>query len=162
MANICIRYGKFSHLTKCGNDTYGYLIRNKEEDLLKELMDKGLNIELCDDPKNIKSEANDIKIQLVTYSEKSFALIGNTYPIKEDIEERKGKYSSKLIIGNGYIWTIKNIELMRKYLRENNIPYIETSYIQVKKEEIKKIEPIPVKKVEDCVIDIPNDSSDEN
>lgn len=74
-----------------------------------------------------------IKIQLVDYSEKSIAIFGNTYPIKESIKDLKGKFAGALKHeAAGYMlpgWTIskKNSEEAGKALFDmSNVKIVKT------------------------------------
>ena len=55
-------------------------------------------------------------IQIVKYSEKSVAAIGETTPFKEAIKEAGGKWNSKLKCGPGWILSAKKLEALKTAL----------------------------------------------
>ena len=48
---------------------------------------------------------SDIGIKIVNYSEKSFAVIGNTKPIKDTLKSMGGKFNMYLTVGCGWIFS---------------------------------------------------------
>lgn len=60
-----------------------------------------------------KSEVNKSvvgEVQIVDYSEKSFAIIGNTKPIKDTLKELGGRFNFKLNCGAGWIFPLTKKE----------------------------------------------------
>jgi len=54
-----------------------------------------------------KPKVNNSDIRIVEYSEKSFAIIGNTKPIKDILLQLGGKYNRYLTVGIGWIFSNK-------------------------------------------------------
>lgn len=52
-------------------------------------------------------------VQLVDYSEKAFAIIGDTYPIREKLQKIGGKFNKFLKCGPGWIFSKKRIDEVR-------------------------------------------------
>lgn len=65
-------------------------------------------------------DSSNLSFEMVDYSEKSFALFGDTYPIKDKLEELGGSFNYNLKYGNnkrpGYIFSKKKEEKVRKEL----------------------------------------------
>lgn len=55
-------------------------------------------------------------LELINYSEKSFAIIGNTKPIKETLKNLGGKFNYRLKCGAGWIFSKKKEEDVRRNL----------------------------------------------
>lgn len=68
------------------------------------------------------------KIHIEDYSEKAFALMGDTRPHKERIKELGGKWNSNLSIGAGWIFSVKSRDKVEEWLRslEGDIQQIKT------------------------------------
>lgn len=73
-----------------------------------------------------ESDFNDIKaaeqdeekasVQIVDYSEKAFAVIGETKSIKNDLKRLGGRFNPKLSCGAGWIFSKKALDEVRKFL----------------------------------------------
>lgn len=61
------------------------------------------------------NESSEIK--LVEYSERSFAIIGDTKPIKDALKKMGGRYNPRLKCGAGWIFSNKSREQVAKYLK---------------------------------------------
>lgn len=59
------------------------------------------------------------RIQIIDYSEKSFAVIGETKPIKEDLKKLGGNFNYYLSCGAGWIFSKKRLEEVKSYLISN-------------------------------------------
>ena len=55
-------------------------------------------------------------LQLIDYSEKAFAIIGETKPIKEQLKQLGGKYNAFLKCGPCWIFSKKKIDEVKKAL----------------------------------------------
>ena len=59
-------------------------------------------------------------LEYVDYSEKSFAIIGNTKPIKEELKSLKGRFNARLSVNNeqvaGWVFAKRNQEPVMKSL----------------------------------------------
>ncbi len=58
------------------------------------------------------------EIQIVDYSEKSFAVIGETKPIKDQIKELGGKFNFRLSCGPGWIFSKTKLEEVTNFLTQ--------------------------------------------
>jgi len=58
------------------------------------------------------------KIQIVDYSEKAFAVIGDTKPIKDKLKSLGGSFNPRLSCGAGWIFSKKRLEDVTKALTE--------------------------------------------
>ena len=56
------------------------------------------------------------KIQIVDYSEKAFAVIGETKPIKEGLKNLGGKFNFRLTCGAGWIFSKTKLEAVKAFL----------------------------------------------
>lgn len=56
------------------------------------------------------------EVQLIDYSEKAFAVVGDTYPIKEKLTEMGGKYNMFLKCGAGFIFSKKRFDQVRNLI----------------------------------------------
>lgn len=56
-------------------------------------------------------------VQLVDYSEKAFAIIGDTYPIREKLEKAGGKFNKFLKCGPGWIFSKKRLDAVREAIQ---------------------------------------------
>jgi hypothetical protein len=57
------------------------------------------------------------KIQIIDYSEKAIAIIGDTKPIKELLKEMGGRFNFKLTCGPGWIFPMKKKETIIEKLK---------------------------------------------
>ena len=103
--------------------TKGWIFSNKNLDKIKEwieIVSKRPQGELITSSKT--SESEPLKIQ--SYSEKSFVLLGDTKPYKEELKNMNGKYNSNLTVdGNpakGWIFSKKHQENIEKWINEKN------------------------------------------
>ena len=60
--------------------------------------------------------ANTGKIQIVDYSNKAFAVIGETKVIKEDLKALGGSFNARLTCGAGWIFSKKKLEEVKSFL----------------------------------------------
>ena len=67
-----------------------------------------------------KRTINKLGLQYVDYSEKSFAIIGKTKPIKEELKSLKGRFNAHLTVDGeqvaGWVFAKRNIEPVKKSL----------------------------------------------
>lgn len=67
-----------------------------------------------------KRTINKLGLQYVDYSEKSFAIIGETKPIKEELKSLKGRFNAHLTVDGeqvaGWVFAKRNIEPVKKSL----------------------------------------------
>lgn len=59
------------------------------------------------------------KIQIVDYSEKAFAVIGETKPIKDGLKNLGGKFNFRLTCGAGWIFSKTKLEAVKAFLIES-------------------------------------------
>jgi len=59
------------------------------------------------------------KIQIVDYSEKAFAVIGETKPIKDGLKNLGGKFNFRLTCGAGWIFSKTKLEAVKAFLIAN-------------------------------------------
>lgn len=72
-----------------------------------------------------KEQKNGLKI--VDYSEKSFAVIGETKPVKEQLKQLGGAWNRGLTCGAGWIFSNKARERVEEFLKTGKVPVKETS-----------------------------------
>lgn len=68
---------------------------------------------------NTKTEAEPVTVeglQLVDYSEKAIAVIGNTKPISEQLKKIGGRFNSRLSCGAGWIFSKRKESELRTLL----------------------------------------------
>ena len=58
------------------------------------------------------------EIQIIDYSEKSFAVIGETKPIKDDLKQLGGSFNFRLSCGAGWIFKKSDLEKVKEYLTQ--------------------------------------------
>jgi len=63
-------------------------------------------------------EVPEGQIQLIDYSEKSFAVIGETKPIKDDLKRLGGSFNFRLTCGAGWIFKKSDLEKVKEYLTQ--------------------------------------------
>ena len=67
-----------------------------------------------------KRTINKLGLQYVNYSEKSFAIIGDTKPIKEELKTLKGRFNARLTVDGeqvaGWVFAKRNQEPVKKSL----------------------------------------------
>lgn len=61
-------------------------------------------------------EIAENEIQVIKYSEKSIAVIGNTISIKDELKNIGGKWNSKLSCGKGWIFPLTKLEDLKQVL----------------------------------------------
>lgn len=54
-------------------------------------------------------------LTLVNYSDKAFALVGDTKPVKEQIKALGGSFNSRLTCGPGWIFSKKHLSTVKKH-----------------------------------------------
>lgn len=59
------------------------------------------------------------KIQIVDYSEKAFAVIGETKPLKDNLKELGGSFNPRLTCGAGWIFSKTKLEAVKAFLIQN-------------------------------------------
>lgn len=78
-----------------------------------------------------EKDFNDIKealqdeekadLQIVDYSEKAFAVVGDTKTIKDDLKKLGGRFNPKLTCGAGWIFSKKSLDEVQKYLNSGEV-----------------------------------------
>lgn len=63
-----------------------------------------------------KVEGKDVEI--IDYSEKSFAVVGNTKEIKDDLKRLGGRFNFRLTCGAGWIFSKSKLEEVKQYLNK--------------------------------------------
>lgn len=67
-----------------------------------------------------KRTINKLGLQYIDYNEKSFAIIGDTKPIKEELKSLKGRFNGRLTVDGervpGWIFAKRNAEPVKKSL----------------------------------------------
>lgn len=101
------------------NKTENNTNSNKSKDNInknnKELNKIDNNKELNDNSdQSIINDNSDIN--LIDYSEKSFAITGNTYPLKETLKEMNGKFNRFLTCGAGWIFSKNRLDEVKEKL----------------------------------------------
>lgn len=81
-----------------------------------------------------KKEVETGKVQIISYSEKAIAVIGDTYPIKDKLKELGGKFNKFLSCGAGWIFRKSDLEKIKEALK----PKEETRTIEDAKAELKE------------------------
>jgi hypothetical protein len=74
------------------------------------------------DPKSETPEPQNVpigKIQIIQYSEKSIAVIGDTKPIKDKLKELGGSFNFRLTCGAGWIFPISKLNALQTSLGNN-------------------------------------------
>jgi len=66
-----------------------------------------------------EAPATNGKIQIIDYSEKSFAVIGETKPIKDDLRKLGGSFNARLNCGAGWIFSKTKLEAVKSFLIKN-------------------------------------------
>lgn len=74
-----------------------------------------------------KKESNNNGLKIVNYSEKSFAVIGETKPFKDQMKELGGAWNRGLTCGAGWIFSNKARERVEKFLKTGKVPAKKTS-----------------------------------
>lgn len=59
-------------------------------------------------------------VEIVNYSEKSIAVIGDTKCIKEQLKSIKGRFNPRLSCGAGWIFSVKQLEVVKQICDEFN------------------------------------------
>ena len=72
-----------------------------------------------------KEQKNGLKI--VDYSEKSFAVIGDTKPVKEQLKQLGGAWNRGLTCGAGWIFSNKARERVEEFIKTGKVPAKKTS-----------------------------------
>lgn len=76
-------------------------------------IDEGYRFRFSEQPKKQPSAKVDVtsgEVQIIDYSEKSFAVIGETKPIKDQLKELGGKFNFRLSCGAGWIFPKTKLE----------------------------------------------------
>lgn len=63
-----------------------------------------------------KQEVKTGEVQIIDYSEKAFAVIGDTKPIKDKLSELGGKFNARLSCGPGWIFSKKRLDSVQRAL----------------------------------------------
>lgn len=58
------------------------------------------------------------EISIIDYSEKAFAVIGDTKPIKDKLKDIGGSFNARLRCGPGWIFSKKRLEAVQKFLQD--------------------------------------------
>ena len=68
------------------------------------------------DIKEALQDEEKANVQIVDYSEKAFAVVGDTKTIKDDLKRLGGRFNPKLTCGAGWIFSKKVLDEVQKYL----------------------------------------------
>lgn len=68
------------------------------------------------DIKTAMQEEEKADLQIIDYSEKAFAVVGDTKTIKEDLKRLGGRFNPKLTCGAGWIFSKKVLDEVKKFL----------------------------------------------
>jgi hypothetical protein len=99
------------------------------------------------------------KIQIIEYSPKSIAVIGETKPIKDELRSLGGKFNFRLTCGPGWIFRLTDMEKVIKFL--SNRPNRSLENFQSLPEEIKEIVKKDIDFIESTLIPEPEDIPEE-
>lgn len=66
-----------------------------------------------------KAEVQSGKVQIIAYSEKAIAVIGDTYPLKDKLKAMGGKFNKFLSCGAGWIFRKSDLEVIKNALTTN-------------------------------------------
>lgn len=66
-----------------------------------------------------KVEVQPGKVQIISYSEKAIAVIGDTYPLKDKLKSLGGKFNKFLSCGAGWIFRKSDLEVIKNALTTN-------------------------------------------
>ena len=56
-------------------------------------------------------------MEIIDYSNKSFAVIGDTYQYKDELKELGGKWNSELLCGKGWIFPLSRKEEVVRFIK---------------------------------------------
>lgn len=62
------------------------------------------------------TEANKPQVEIIDYSEKAIAVVGNTVPIKDSLKKLGGKFNPRLSCGAGWIFSKKSLDKVQALL----------------------------------------------
>jgi len=71
-------------------------------------------------PEFNKVETEKGEVKIIDYSEKSFALVGDTKPIKDELKEMGGKFNFRLSCGAGWIFPKGKLNELTEFLTNRN------------------------------------------
>ena len=74
-----------------------------------------------DDVKKAMSEEEKPNISIVDYSEKAFAVVGDTRSVKDDLKKLGGRFNGKLSCGAGWIFSNKSREAVEKFISSGEV-----------------------------------------
>lgn len=66
-------------------------------------------------------EEKKLNLKLIDYSEKAFAVIGDTKPIKDKLRLLGGSFNSRLSCGMGWIFSKKRLETVKTELKLSHL-----------------------------------------
>lgn len=69
-------------------------------------------------PAQEHTQAGPGEIQVIDYSEKAFAVVGDTKPIKDKLKDLGGSFNARLTCGPGWIFSKKRLDAVTEYLKE--------------------------------------------
>lgn len=66
-------------------------------------------------------EEKTLNLKLIDYSDKAFAVIGDTKPIKDKLRLLGGSFNSRLSCGMGWIFSKKRLDSVKQELKLNHL-----------------------------------------
>lgn len=60
-------------------------------------------------------------INIIDYSDKSFAVVGDTFPIRKELKQMGGCFNKRLSCGAGWIFSNKSREAVEKYIQSGEV-----------------------------------------
>lgn len=73
------------------------------------------------DVKSAMQEDEKTSLTIVDYSDKAFAVIGDTKSVKDDLKKLGGRFNGKLSCGAGWIFSNKMREAVEKFISSGNV-----------------------------------------
>ncbi len=61
-------------------------------------------------------KSDSLALQIIDYSERSFAIVGDTKPIKEQLKELGGRFNGRLTCGAGWVFPKTKLESVKSTL----------------------------------------------
>lgn len=98
-------------------------------------------------PQFAKIEVEPGTVQVIEYSEKSIAVIGDTKPIKDDLKRLGGSFNFRLTCGAGWIFPKSKLNALQAFLSQPKETTEQAEIIETETPEAATVEEIPTAKV---------------